>query len=43
VTQLLGEAGTRQIPNAELGLVSGFGMVGYGKGLSSGTVVLARS
>jgi acetyl-CoA acetyltransferase len=43
VTQLLGDAAERQVPNAELALVSGFGMVGYGKGLSSGTVVLGRS
>lgn len=42
VTQLLGMAGERQLPQAHVGLVSGFGMVGYGKGLSSATVILER-
>ena len=40
VTQLLGQAGARQIPSPTTGLVSGFGMVGYGRGLSSAAVVL---
>lgn len=40
VTQMLGRAGTRQLPSAKRGLVSGFGMVGYGRGLSSATVIL---
>jgi acetyl-CoA acetyltransferase len=40
VAQLQGEAGDRQI-NANLGLITGFGMVGYGRGLSSSAVVLA--
>lgn len=40
-TQLLGEAGDRQL-DAELGLVSGFGMVGYGRGLSSAAMILCR-
>lgn len=43
VTQLLGEAGDRQLPDAQLGLVSGFGMVGYAKGLSGATIVLERT
>lgn len=42
VTQLLGQAGERQVEHAQLCLVSGFGMVGYGKGLSSAAVVLRR-
>ena len=40
VTQLLGRAGDRQVTNARTGLVSGFGMVGYGKGLSSSAMIL---
>jgi acetyl-CoA acetyltransferase len=40
VEQLLGRAGERQIPQASYGLVSGFGMVGYGKGLSSVAAIL---
>lgn len=40
VTQLLGRAGDRQVPDASIGLVSGFGMVGYGKGLSSAAAIL---
>lgn len=40
VAQLLGVAGRRQLRQARLGLVSGFGMVGYGRGLSSAAVIL---
>jgi acetyl-CoA acetyltransferase len=40
VLQLLGQAGERQLDSPRLGLVSGFGMVGYGKGLSSAAVIL---
>jgi acetyl-CoA acetyltransferase len=40
VTQLLGRADKRQVESARLGLVSGFGMVGYGKGLSSAAAIL---
>jgi acetyl-CoA acetyltransferase/uncharacterized OB-fold protein len=43
VLQLLGQAGQRQLANPRLGLVSGFGMVGYGKGLSSAAVILSRA
>lgn len=42
VCQLQHEAGARQVPNAETALVSGFGMVGYGRGLSQSAVLLAR-
>jgi acetyl-CoA acetyltransferase len=42
VLQLLGRAGERQLDSPWLGLVSGFGMVGYGKGLSSAAVILRR-
>jgi acetyl-CoA acetyltransferase len=31
------------VPSARLGLVSGFGMINYDRGLCSGAVVLARS
>lgn len=41
VLQLLGRAGERQLDSPRLGLVSGFGMVGYGKGLSSAAVILS--
>lgn len=40
ITQLLGRGGDRQVPGARTGLVSGFGMVGYGKGLSSSAMIL---
>ena len=43
VTQMVGHAGDRQLKRASRGLVSGFGMVGYGKGLSSATVILERN
>lgn len=42
VTQMLGQAAGRQLKQANIGLVSGFGMVGYGKGLSSAAVILSR-
>jgi acetyl-CoA acetyltransferase len=42
VLQLLGQAGDRQLDSPRLGLVSGFGMVGYGKGLSSAATILRR-
>lgn len=42
VMQLQGEAGDRQVPNPRTALVSGFGMVGYVKGLCQSAVLLAR-
>jgi acetyl-CoA acetyltransferase len=38
--QLTGQARARQVPNARRGLVSGFGMINYDRGLGSGAVIL---
>lgn len=40
VRQLRGEGGDRQVPQARRGVVAGYGMVGYGHGLSASSVVL---
>ena len=42
VRQLRQEAGARQLATARRGLVSGYGMVGYGHGLSTSSVILER-
>jgi len=42
VTQLRGRAGARQVAAARRGLVAGYGMVAYGRGLSSSACILAR-
>lgn len=42
VRQLRGEAGPLQLAGARCGLVSGYGMVGYGHGLSTSSVILER-
>lgn len=41
VTQLLGRAGERQV-RCQRGVVSGYGMVAYGRGLSSSAAILER-
>jgi acetyl-CoA acetyltransferase len=40
IRQLTGEAQGRQIKNAKRGLVSGFGMINYDRGLGSGAAIL---
>jgi acetyl-CoA acetyltransferase len=42
VTQLMGKAGARQV-NCKRGVVSGYGMVAYGRGLSSSCAILERA
>lgn len=43
VTQLQGRGNGRQVTGASVGLVSGFGMVGFGRGLSCSAMILATS
>jgi len=42
VSQLMGRAGARQV-NCKRGVVSGYGMVAYGRGLSSSAAILERT
>src|SRR3954466_15220775 len=39
--QLTGAAGARQVESAKLGLVSGFGMINFDRGLGSGAAILS--
>jgi acetyl-CoA acetyltransferase len=43
IRQLAGEAGPRAVRDAKLGLVSGFGMINFDRGLGSGAAILARA
>jgi acetyl-CoA acetyltransferase len=43
IRQLTGEAGERTVKNAKLGLVSGFGMINYDRGLGSGAAILGTA
>ncbi|HVL57745.1 MAG TPA: thiolase family protein [Burkholderiaceae bacterium] len=43
VVQLRGEAGERQVPDARIGAVTGYGAVSYGRGLSASACVLGRA
>ena len=43
VRQLRSEAGPFQVRDCQVGLVSGYGMVGYGHGLSSSAVIVERA
>jgi acetyl-CoA acetyltransferase len=43
IRQLTGEAGERSVKGAKLGLVSGFGMINYDRGLGSGAAILAAA
>src|SRR5690606_2609800 len=41
--QLTGLAGANQVANAKIGLVSGFGMINYDRGICTAAALLARS
>lgn len=43
IRQVTGQAGGTQIPEAKHGLVSGFGMINYDRGLCTGAAILGRA
>ena len=43
IRQLTGAAGDRAVSEARIGLVSGFGMINYDRGLCSGAVLLGKA
>ena len=43
IRQLTDQAGATTVPDARFGLVSGFGMINYDRGLASSAVLLARA
>jgi acetyl-CoA acetyltransferase len=43
IRQLSGQAGERQVRDAKRGLVSGFGMINYDRGLGSGAAILQKA
>jgi acetyl-CoA acetyltransferase len=43
IRQLTGKADARQVKNARIGLVSGFGMINYDRGLGSGAAILGTA
>ena len=41
IRQLTGQAGERQVKDAKTGMVSGFGMINFDRGLASGAAILS--